>query len=254
MIRKFRFPIILFLVLSIAYLSMTAMAGRNQRTISIFPHIHKTIYIPYVQGVDGEQCTANIEIGNCYGEISGEDIEILLMEGCEIKEIPSGPLSMGNDYIIKCPGHPEFWDIFTVGDLVIGDEDVQCQPTSVEISCPEGAVIIDPEGTAIDVEELVETAWIGDTIHVRGSMFSKSGDIIGYVFQVWYVFPNKTKRLIYKTDRQEVHVASTYTDEFSYTFDRLGIHKFALKVFKPDGRIGRVVAKVIVLEPEMDLK
>lgn len=255
-----------------------ATAGPNTRTVSIFPHVHKvqTIDVPVIEGVDEEQCIINVTKGECsatvdwdadminplchwqqdefkcvkgHWECPGQSLNCVKPE-CKPWEkqwvcdesVPDTRKEWG----IHCDEPIALADVFA--DVSLDDDDIMCTPTTVDVQCPEGSVETSTTQVSVAYEELVTEAYVGDTVDVRGTIWTKKNRYVGHRFLVFKVYPNAPAKLLYKTGMKMGYSKDTEEDEMFYIFSTPGLIRFELRVFKPDGSVGRIRAKVLVKE------
>lgn len=242
-----------------------AQAGSNTRTLSVFPHTHKvqTVNVPVVTGVDEDQCIINVSHGECSAAVDFDVSNLNPIchwqqdefkcikghweKGCKPKYVCDeyAPDSR-KEWCVHCTEPVTLEGLFA--DIELDDEDIQCTPTTVSVDCPSDSVQYDTVPISVGYEELVTEAFVGDIIDIRGTIWTNRIKYVGHRFLVFKVYPNKTKKLLYKAGMRMGYSGGTLEDEFFYIPSTPGIHRFELRVFKSDGTMGSIWAKVLVKE------
>jgi len=258
-----------------------AQAGPNTRTLSVFPHVHKVqmVDVPVIEGVDEEQCIINVSKGECSASVDWDadmlnplchwqqdefkcikghwecpNQSVACVSDCKPKDkkwvcdelVPATRKEWG----IHCDEPLALADLFT--DVDLDDEDIQCTPTTVDVECPTGSVQYDTTQVKVSYEELVTEAYVGDTVDVRGTIWTNKNRYVGHRFLVWKVYPNAPAKLLYKTGMRMGYSGGAEEDEIFHICASPGIIRFELRVFKPDGTVGSVRSKIVVKERPVD--
>ena len=137
---------------------------------------------------------------------------------------------------------------------ITGYHDGQCIQDafvySPQVVCPADAVITHTETINYSFDRVVTEIMLGDSIKVRGHIWTKSPRPVTY----WYVAQLATipanAKTVAKSDKivvPDVHGVCA-TDSFTFTPTKAGLYRIFLRVLKVDGTIGEIRTKVIVSE------
>jgi len=270
---------VLPVVIAIMLIAGMAQAGPNVRTISVFPHTHKVeiVDVPVITGVDENQCVIDIVKGQCSAsvDVGSDDINPLChWQQDEMKcvsghwECPGGDATTcitlpckPKDRVWVCDEQEVIerkeWGIHcdepialdsVFNDFQLTDEEIFCSPTNVSVYCPPESVQIDTTQVGVSYEELVTEAYVGDTIDISWTMWAKTAKLAAYSLAVFKVYPNSPRKMLDKTPKKIAVLDGLVQDETQYTFKYTGIHRLELRLYKKDGSIGRIWAKVFVKE------
>lgn len=228
-------------------------AGPNQRTISVFPYIENEMIIPE----SGAYIQWNDEGGIPY--FTWE--RLTKQEFCE--EYPDG-LPHGEGFGSLLPPKPQCekdWEKHCMKEDPQpghGNEPPwahggkkECFNYEEDIVYFKNAASIayGISGEVIVTENLVVQATLGEMINIRGTIFTKVPKNMKYQWAIMKVWPNIDPLLLWKSNRLPITTVAgiNILPEIQYVFDKPGIIRLALRIFKPDGTIGRIYTKIYVI-------
>jgi len=264
--------LMLFIIIVImAMMTGPVFAGPYKRTLTIFPHVHKTATIPengaYIQWNE-DRCFPYYY----WEKLSCEEYFGLVTEdnGYSCSEETECDWKQKQQFYFKCPfssgpgqGSEPPW-------LSNPDEYKSCFYVEENKACFQDSAKIQYEvpETEIEYEELVVQSKVGDEINLSVSLWYGGKNSEGpiavtvanppkfYSILVHLIPPTTQKPKLLKNlvdkrpiDLDKVNLDGVFKpDDVAYTFDHPGVHRFTFKIWKQDGTVGRVQAKVVVTE------
>jgi len=118
----------------------------------------------------------------------------------------------------------------------------------LEAVCPPGSVQTHTVSGTFNYSEIVTDVFKGDTVRVRGAIWTAIPRVVEYWYRVEKVYPTDVVKLIERSEKVSVPDVEDVlqTEPYEFVAEHSGIYRVWLKVKKMDGRVGGIFTKIVV--------